>query len=99
MKKAPKPLAVFCPNAYNAVTFLNICLDMGITVPDEVAIACDKYDPVFCDCQAVPITGIEFNSSKKADEAAKLLDRPHSAPLPHSGAGEEHPAPVTFRQA
>lgn len=75
LKKAPKPLAVFCPNAYNAVTFLNICLDMGITVPDEVAIVCDKYDPVFCDCQAVPITGIEFNSSKKANEAARLLDR------------------------
>ena len=48
---------------------------MGITVPDEVAIVCDKYDPVFCDCQAVPITGIEFNSSKKANEAARLLDR------------------------
>ena len=75
LKNAPKPLAVFCPNAYNAVTFLNICLDMGITVPDEVAIVCDKYDPVFCDCQAVPITGIEFNSSKKANEAARLLDR------------------------
>ena len=78
----PKPLAVFCPNAYNAVTFLNICLDMGITVPDEVAIVCDKYDPVFCDCQAVPITGIEFNSSKKADEAAKLLDRLIDGDLP-----------------
>ena len=75
LKNAPKPLAVFCPNAYNAVTFLNICLDMGVAVPDEVAIACDKYDPVFCDCQAVPITGIEFNSSKKANEAARLLDR------------------------
>ena len=82
LKKAPKPLAVFCPNAYNAVTFLNICLDMGITVPDEVAIVCDKYDPVFCDCQAVPITGIEFNSGKKADEAAKLLDRLIDGDLP-----------------
>jgi LacI family transcriptional regulator len=82
LKNAPKPLAVFCPNSYNAVTFLNICLDMGITVPDEVAIVCDKYDPVFCDCQAVPITGIEFNSSKKADEAAKLLDRLIDGDLP-----------------
>lgn len=82
LKNAPKPLAVFCPNAYNAVTFLNICLDMGVAVPDEVAIACDKYDPVFCDCQAVPITGIEFNSSKKADEAAKLLDRLIDGDLP-----------------
>ena len=72
---APKPLAALCPNAYNAVTLLNVCLDMGISVPDEVAIMTTHYDPAFCDCQAVPITGVEFDTRRQAREAAKLLDR------------------------
>ena len=75
LRAAPKPLSVLCPNAYNAVTFLNVCLDMGLAVPDEIAIACDAYDPAFCDCQAVPISGVEYDDCRQAREAAALLDR------------------------
>lgn len=75
LRGAERPLAVMCPNAYNAVTFLNACLDAGIAVPDEVAIMCDAYDPAFCDCQAVPITGIEYDTRHQALEGAALLDR------------------------
>lgn len=72
---AERPLAVLCPNPYNAVTFLNACLDAGISVPDEVAVMCDGYDPAFCDCQTVPITGIEYDTRRLALEGAALLDR------------------------
>ena len=70
----PKPVAVLCPNAYNAVTLLNVCLDMGLSVPDEVAILSAYYDPAFCDCQAVPISGIKIDTHRLAMEAASLLD-------------------------
>ena len=72
---AERPLAVMCPNPYNAVTFLNVCLDAGIAVPDEVAVMCDAYDPAFCDCQSVPITGVEYDTRRLALEGAALLDR------------------------
>ena len=75
LRGAPKPIAVLCPNAYNAVTLLNVCLDMGLSVPDEVAILSAHYDPAFCDCQAVPISGIEIDTRRQAIEAATLLDR------------------------
>ena len=75
LRNAPKPIAVFCPNPYNAVTLLNVCLDMGLAVPDEVALICDAYDPAFCDCQAVPISGVEYDTRRQAREAAQLLDR------------------------
>ena len=75
LRGAERPLAVFCPNPYNAVTFLNVCLDAGISVPDEVAVMCDAYDPAFCDCQSVPITGIEYDTRRQALEGAALLDR------------------------
>ena len=75
LRGAERPLAVMCPNSYNAVTFLNVCLDAGISVPDEVAVMCDGYDPAFCDCQAVPITGIEYDTRRLALEGAALLDR------------------------
>ena len=75
LRGAERPLAVFCPNPYNAVAFMNVCLDAGISVPDEVAVMCDGYDPAFCDCQAVPITGIEYDTQRQAFEGAALLDR------------------------
>ena len=75
LRGVERPLAVLCPNPYNAVTFMNVCLDAGIAVPDEVAVMCDAYDPAFCDCQAVPITGIEYDTRRQALEGAALLDR------------------------
>lgn len=75
LRGVERPLAVLCPNPYNAVTFMNVCLDAGIAVPDEVAVMCDAYDPAFCDCQAVPITGIEYDTRHQALEGAALLDR------------------------
>ena len=75
LRTAPKPIAVLCPNAYNAVNLLNTCLDVGISVPDDVAILSGHYDPMFCDCQSVPISGIEIDSRRQAIEAAALLDR------------------------
>ena len=75
LANAPKPIAVLCANSYNAVTLLNVCLDMGLSVPDDVAILSARYDPAFCDFQAVPISGIEIDSRRQAEEAAALLDR------------------------
>lgn len=75
LRGAERPLAAYCPNPYNAVTFLNVCHEAGISVPDEVAVMCDAYDPAFCDFQAVPITGIEYDTRRQALEAAALLDR------------------------
>lgn len=75
LRSAPKPIAVLCPNAYNAVNLLNTCLDVGISVPDDVAILSGRYEPMFCDCQAVPISGIEIDSRQQAREAAALLNR------------------------
>ena len=75
LRGAERPLAVLCPNPYNAVTFMNVCLDAGIAVPDEVAVMCDSYDPAFCECQVVPITGIEYDTRRQALEGAALLDR------------------------
>ena len=72
---ASKPVATLCANSYNAVALLNACLDMGLSVPDEVAILSASYDPAFCDCQAVPISGVEIDSRRQAKEAAALLDR------------------------
>ena len=74
LRAIPKPIAVLCPNAYNAVTLLNVCLDMGLSVPDEVAILSALYDPAFCDCQAVPISGIEIDTRLQAQKAANMLD-------------------------
>ena len=75
LRGTPKPIAVLCPNAYNAVTLLNVCLDMGLSVPDEVAILSAHYDPAFCDCQSVPISGIEIDTRLQAQKAANMLDR------------------------
>ena len=71
---APKPIAVLCANSYNAVTLMNVCLDAGLSVPDEVAVLSGVYDPAFCDCQAVPISGVVVDSRLHAMKTATMLD-------------------------
>lgn len=75
LSESPHPIAIFTPNSYNALVALNTCLDLGMAVPEDAAILSGCYDSAFCDCQAVPISGVEYDTRLHAMEGAALLDR------------------------
>jgi LacI family transcriptional regulator len=72
---AEKPLAVVCPNSYNAVRVLEECLAAGIRVPEEVSIVSEWYEPAFCENQRVAVSGVVCDTARRMREAVKLLDR------------------------
>ena len=72
---APKPIAIYTYNAYNAAFLARVCLDNNIAVPHNVAIL-SANDSVIYNCRkAMPISSIDRNDELKYLTAVKLLER------------------------
>ena len=72
---APKPLAIYTYNSYNAAFLSRICLDHGISVPHNVAIL-SANDTTIHNCRrSMPISGIDRDEERKYRTAVELLDR------------------------
>lgn len=58
ISKMPKPLAVFCYNDCAAANILSVCQELGISVPEQVAIAGVDNDELLCEAVTVPLTSV-----------------------------------------
>ncbi len=74
LKKLPKPLAVFALDDLLAVEVVEVCLDAGIRVPEDVAVMGAGNIEIACDCSPVSISSIDLNFGEMAYRAAELLD-------------------------
>lgn len=75
LRKAPKPLAVFCPGPAEASRIVAECRIVGVAVPENVAVLCTGDDQMPCENQAVPLSCILVGGERQGYEAAALLDR------------------------
>jgi len=75
LKAAQKPLAVLCYDETDAARFLYATREIGISVPEDVAILSIGNDPLVCENQSVPLSSIDQNLYKGGYEAAAMLDR------------------------
>ena len=75
LSAAPKPIAIFTYNAYNAAFLARICLDNGIAVPHNVAILSATDTAIYTCRRVLPISSIDRDDDRKYRIAAKLLDR------------------------
>lgn len=71
----PKPLAIFCHSDYVAFDIVNACSDVGLPVPEAVAVMGVDNDVLFCESAAVPLSSVCHDIEGMAYEAAALLDR------------------------
>lgn len=71
----PRPLGVLTYDESDAARFLNACLDLGVSIPDEVSILAIGNDFRLCERQPIPISDIEQNMERGGFAAAALLDR------------------------
>ncbi|MBQ2629406.1 MAG: DNA-binding transcriptional regulator [Kiritimatiellae bacterium] len=62
LKKARRPIAVFCPNDLRAWQLLQVCRDCGIDVPHEVAILGLDNDVLVCGFSKPMISSIDPNT-------------------------------------
>lgn len=87
LRHAPKPLAVFAHNDYDASNVEDACRVAGVAVPEDVAILGVDDNELICLNQPVPLSSIAHDLVRVGHEGAALLDRlidgtpPPDAPL------------------
>jgi LacI family transcriptional regulator len=75
LKKAAKPLGVFCQSDYDAMCVLNACQAAGLSIPEEVAILGVDDNEMICANQAVPLSSVREDYAGIGYDAAALLQR------------------------
>ena len=73
--KAPKPLAVFAWNDYDATHVLSACRAAALRVPEDVAILGVDDNRVICEHQGVSLSSIAHDHERVGYMAAATLER------------------------
>lgn len=74
LKGLPKPVAILCWNASSAREIIFACHQVGLQVPEEVAVLSQSYDEVLCEATQIPISGVRAAADTIGFQAAKLLE-------------------------
>jgi LacI family transcriptional regulator len=75
LKGLPKPIGVMACNDARGQQVINACRDLGIAVPDELAVVGVDNDDVVCDLCDPPLSSVVPNTKKIGFEAAALLQQ------------------------
>ena len=73
--EAPKPMAVLAFNAYNAFFLSTVCSNIGIDVPQEIAILSGWDNEIYTLHRDMPISGIVHDYETICIKATGLLQR------------------------
>lgn len=92
-----KPVAVFCSHDLRAHQLLSICRDIGISVPDEVAILGVDDDSLICNFTSPSLSSIDPNAFRIGQTAAATLDAWLDDPGRTPGTILVPPAGLTIR--
>ena len=97
LEASPKPLAVLTYDETDAARLLYAAKELGVNVPEELAILSIGNNPLICENQSVPLSSIDQNLERGGYEAAALLDRLMAArKRSNQGAGNRKPGKRTI---
>ncbi|MDO5553976.1 MAG: XylR family transcriptional regulator [Planctomycetia bacterium] len=71
----PLPCAVLTANDHQAIFLMNYCRELGIVIPDELAVLGVNNDVHLCNILSPSLSSIDQNAQRIGYEAARLLDR------------------------
>lgn len=95
-----KPMAIFCTNDIIARDLADICLELGVHVPNEVSILGVDNDFVECRLARPPISSITIPSVAVGYAAAEMLaDMIFDRPIRHQGHFSPPPIQVFERES
>ena len=87
VRRLPKPLGVMACYDIRAQQLLDVCREIDVAVPEDVAVIGVDNDELLCDLSTPPLTSVIPNTFRTGYEAAALLDRLLAgepvAPEPH----------------
>jgi LacI family transcriptional regulator, galactose operon repressor len=74
LRELPKPVGLMACNDARGQQVLNACRDVGISIPDEVAVVGVDNDELVCDLCDPPLSSLVPNTRKIGYEGASLLE-------------------------
>ncbi len=82
LHQLPKPVGLMACNDIRGQQVLNACRDVGLNVPDEIAVIGVDNDEMLCELSDPPLSSVAPNSKRIGYEAAALLARMISGKKP-----------------
>jgi LacI family transcriptional regulator len=99
IRALPRPAGVFCCNDIRARHVAQICADIGVRVPEELALLGVDNDELVCEMGSVAISSIDLAAAEVGYQAAAMLDQlAEGAPRPASPV-LVHPAAIVTRRS
>jgi LacI family transcriptional regulator len=74
LKSLPRPIGLMACNDIRAQQVLNACREIGVRVPDELAVLGVDDDQLLCELSNPPLSSIAHDTARIGYEAAALLD-------------------------
>lgn len=75
LKKLPRPVGIMTCYDIKAQQILDVCRELDIAVPEEVAVLGVDNDEILCDLSSPPLSSVIANTHRTGEEAARLLDQ------------------------
>lgn len=75
LQSLPRPIGLFACYDIQAQKVLEVCRELSIAVPEEVAVLGVDNDQLLCELSDPPLSSIVCNTQRTGFEAAALLDR------------------------
>ncbi|MDX1963242.1 MAG: DNA-binding transcriptional regulator [Pirellulales bacterium] len=74
LRQLPKPVGIFACYDILAQQILDVCRDLDLAVPEEVAVLGVDNDELICNACDPPLSSVNLDPEKTGYEAARLLD-------------------------
>ncbi len=75
LDRLPKPVGIFAKDDMLGSNIIRICNEVGILVPEEVAVMGTNADEVFCQISTPPLSSVAYPGENVGYEAARLLSK------------------------
>lgn len=99
LKEAAKPIAVLTFNAYNAFYLSTVCKNIGLDVPQEVAILAGWDNEIYNQHRDLPISGIIHDDETICRKATDLLQRMMDGKCAHNTSVRVPPLGISVRHS
>ena len=96
LRALPRPTALFAAMDGRARLVVNLCADIGLRVPEDVAVLGVDNDPLLCESTVPALSSIRTGGFRRGWLAAKMLDDlMHGRPVRERTLAQEPAAVVT----
>lgn len=100
LKSLTSPLGIFCSNDRLAVRLCQLCIDTGLSVPEQAAILGAGNDFIACQSGPVPLSSIALDYRQMGIEAVQLLKQlMDGEPIPKETVARVPPKEIVTRRS